>query len=103
MDSAAYNQQQRGSVRISDLVVEPGREEHIAHHHVAIVEAEDVVFGTPYIRKERQGYLRLIGQTAAGRYLTVFIAPRGGEAYGLVTARDATIRERRQYQAHRRR
>jgi uncharacterized DUF497 family protein len=90
-------------VRFRDLVVAPGREEHIARHHVTIGEAEEVVFGTPYIRRDRQGYLRVIGQTAAGRYVTVIVARRGDDVYTLVTPRDADEAERRLYRAHRRR
>ncbi len=62
----------------------------------------EVVSSNVFARRTRQGYLRLIGQTVAGRYLTVFVAPRGGGEYGLATARDATLPERRQYQQHRR-
>ncbi len=88
-------------MKIYDLIVEPGREEHIARHHVDVEEVEEVIEGSPFVRRARQGYLRLIGQTSAGRYLTVFIAPRGGGVYGLVTARDTTSVERREYQKHR--
>lgn len=88
-------------MRIYDLIVDPGREEHIARHFVTVEEVEDVVFGVPFVRRARQGYFRLLGQTEAGRYLAVFIAPRGRGVYGLVTARDATVAERRQYQARR--
>jgi hypothetical protein len=34
-------------VRIYELIIEPGREEHIARHHVSVAEVEEVVFGTP--------------------------------------------------------
>ncbi|GAH52886.1 unnamed protein product, partial [marine sediment metagenome] len=60
-----------------------------------------ISFGSPSVRRAKQGYFRLIGQTAAGRYLTVFVASRGRGVYGLVTARNATATERRQYQAQR--
>ena len=83
------------------LVVDPGREEHIARHHVTVEEVEEVLSANPFVRKVRQGYLRLIGQTDAGRYLTVFVAPREGQVYGLASARDATVAERRTYQDHR--
>ncbi len=55
----------------------------------------------PFVRRTRQQRLRLIGQTAAGRYLTIFLGPRGGGVFGLITARDATDAERRVYQEHR--
>lgn len=84
-------------MRIYELIVEPGREEHIARHHVSVAEVEEVVFGTPFIRKTRQGRYAIIGRTQAGRYLTVFVAPREKGVYGLVTARDADDAERRAY------
>ncbi len=90
------------SMRIYGLIVEPGREEHISQHQVTVAEVEEVVFGHPFVRKTRQGRFHLIGQTDAGRYLTVFLAPRGNRVYGLVTARDADASERRAYRQHRR-
>jgi uncharacterized DUF497 family protein len=87
-------------VKIYGLVIEPGREEHIARHQVSIEEVEEVIFGVPFIRKTRQGRYIVIGQTEAGRYLAVFVAPRGRGAYGLVTARDADDVERRAYRQH---
>jgi uncharacterized DUF497 family protein len=84
-------------VRIYELVIDPGREEHIARHQVSVIEAEEVIFGAPFIRKARQGRYHIIGQTEAGRYITVFVAPSGRGVYGLVTARDADGAERKAY------
>jgi uncharacterized protein len=84
-------------VKIYELIIEPGREEHIARHHVSIAEVEEVIFGVPFIRKARQERYSIIGRTHAGRYLAVFVAPRGQGVYGLVTARDADDAERRAY------
>ena len=88
-------------MRIYQLVFESGREEHIARHNVRLDEVEDVALGQPFIRRARQGYLRLIGQTESGRYLTVFVVRRGSGVYSLVTARDATPGERREYERFR--
>jgi uncharacterized DUF497 family protein len=87
-------------VRIYQLVIELGREEHIARHQVSIAEVEEVIFGVPFIRKARLGRYHIIGQTEVGRYLAVFVAPRGQGVYGLVTARDADDAERRAYLRH---
>ena len=84
-------------VRIYELVIEPGREEHIARHQVSVEEVEEVIFGEPYIRRARLERYYIIGQTEAGRYLAVFVAPRGRGVYGLVTARDADDAERRAF------
>ena len=88
-------------MRIYELIIEPGREEHIARHQVNVEEVEEVIFGVPFIRKARQGRYHIIGQTEAGRYLSVFVAPRGNGIYGLVTARDADDAECRAYLRHR--
>ncbi len=77
-------------MRIYQLIVEPGREEHIARHHVSVAQADEIVFGNPIVTRTRQGRIRLIGQTDAGRYLTVIVASRERGVYGLVTARDAS-------------
>ena len=87
-------------MKIYELVVESGREEHIARHHVSVAEVEEVIFGVPFIRKTKQGRYHIIGQTEAGRYLTVFVAPRGRGVYGLVTARDADDAERTAFRRH---
>ena len=89
-------------MRIDELVAEPEREEHIAEHNVSIEEAEEVAYGEHFATRAKHRYYRLIGQTSGGRYLTVFVAPRGESIFSLVTARDATQRERQAYQAHRR-
>ncbi|HLV98345.1 MAG TPA: hypothetical protein VKT82_06665 [Ktedonobacterales bacterium] len=89
-------------MQIYELVISPEREEHIAAHHVKATEVEEVVFGRPYTSRARDQRYRLIGQTEAERYLTVFLAPKGHNVYGLVTARDATQSERRLYQERRR-
>ena len=88
-------------MRIYELIIEPERVDHIARHHVSVEEVEEVIFGTPFIRKARQERYHIIGQTDAGRYLTVFVAPWGKGIYGLVTARDADDAERRAYLRHR--
>lgn len=64
-------------MRVYELVIEPGREEHISRHHITVDEVEEVVFSNPFITRTREQRFRLIGQTAAGRYLTVIVAARG--------------------------
>ena len=91
-------------MRIDRVVFEPDREDHIARHGVTLDEVDEVVFGTSLIYRERQGYYRVTGQTFAGRYLSVFLGPRDEPGvFGLVTARDATDAERRQFREQRRR
>lgn len=89
---------------IYELIVSPGRAEHIARHHVSVAEAEEVAFGQSIIYRLRQRRYGLLGRTNAGRYLVVIVAPRREPGvYGLVTARDADQAERRRYHRTRRR
>jgi uncharacterized DUF497 family protein len=82
---------------INELIVDPGREEHIADHHVTAREAREVALGHHTTFRTRQDRYGLIGQTDAGRYLTVIVTARGGGVYALITARDADAAERRRY------
>ena len=88
---------------IISLVVEPGREAHIARHGVRLAEVDEVVFGSPFPTRTREGRRRLIGQTQGGRYLTVIVVSLGYGVYALIAARDADDAERRRHLAWRRR
>jgi uncharacterized DUF497 family protein len=91
-------------VRVDRVVAEPDREDHIARHGVTLDEVDEIVFGEPLIYRERHGYYRVTGQTSGGRYLSVFLGPRDEYGvFGLVTARDASTAERRQFRAQQRR
>ena len=89
-------------MRFTDLIVTWEREEHIAYHHVTVAEVRDIVFGVHHATRARERKYRLIGQTEAGRYLTVMVGLRDAGVCSLVTARDADDPERRLYRAHRR-
>lgn len=86
---------------IRELIVEPDREEHIARHNVTLSEVEEVAFGTYFPRRAKGGWYLVIGQTDAGRYLSIVVAPRGPGIYALVTAREAEPGERQGYHRHR--
>ncbi len=83
-----------------ELVWEDDREEHIARHGVKLEEVLEVVQSRHFQRRVARGKLRLIGLTRSGRYLTVFVGQRTAGEYGLITARDATKRERGEYGRH---
>ncbi|MDO8638762.1 MAG: BrnT family toxin [Candidatus Daviesbacteria bacterium] len=69
--------------------------EHIARHNVEPEEVEEVCKSKNLFNKWKNKTYRVIGQTEDGRYLTIFLAPRIGQSYYPVTARDATERERK--------
>src|SRR5439155_19186429 len=61
------------AVSIDDFVVEAGREDHIARHGVSLAEVEEVTLGQHAAYRVRDDRYGLIGQTEAGRYLTVIV------------------------------
>jgi uncharacterized protein len=89
---------------IREMLISPLTEEHIwTKHHVTPEEAEEACFSNPWVLRGREGSYVIYGQTEAGRYLAVFLYPRGEGVFSLATARDMDQAERRIYQAHRRR
>ena len=75
-------------------------EEHIARHGVDRYEVEEVARNAPHVTRGRGGTYRMIGQTDGGRFLTVYVVPRGDGDYYVVTARDAMPNERRTFRRH---
>jgi uncharacterized DUF497 family protein len=73
-------------------------------HRVSVDEIDEILFesatGELTIRRGREDTYYVYGQTVVGRYLWVCIAASRSEpnAWSLVTARDMTESERRQYQ-----
>lgn len=82
--------------RIRELFVSPEQEEHIwIKHRVTPDEVEQVCQECRLALRGRDGSYALYGQTEAGRYLVVFIYPRGRGVFALATAREMTDTERR--------
>lgn len=87
-------------VVIEHLVIEPDRAEHIARHNVTIDEVYQVLSGDYVILKGKLDRWRVIGETAAGRQLTIIVGERvQANTFGLVTARGLHPDERRFYQS----
>jgi uncharacterized DUF497 family protein len=85
-------------VRIHELLVSPRQEEHIwAKHRVTVDEVDDICLGPHWALRGREHSLAVFGQTTAGRYLVVFLYPRGAGVWSLATARNMTSSERRRY------
>lgn len=72
-------------------------------HHVSKDEVEEVFGATPrfsFIAKgdvTGQNLYRALGQTDAGRYLTVLFIQKRADLALVISARDMTRRERRRY------
>lgn len=82
--------------RIRELVISEQQEEHIwVKHQVSIEEVDQACESAYLVLRGRDGSYAIYGQTAAGRYLALFIYPRGNNIYSLATARDLADSERR--------
>jgi uncharacterized DUF497 family protein len=84
-------------VRITHIVWDDWNIDHIARHGVTPEDVEEVLDSSFFITKGRDNTFRVIGQTYGGRYLTVYLATRGGGGFYVVTARDASTSERNSF------
>jgi uncharacterized protein len=85
--------------RIREIYISAFVEMHIwTKHRVAPEEVEEVCFSDPLVIGGRDKSYAVYGQTDAGRYLIVFLFPRGQGVFRLATAREMDERERRRYQ-----
>ena len=72
-------------------------------HHVTPTEVEEILSNRPRIRKMNKGRFRgedvyrALGQTRAGRYLTVFFIYKQTKEALILSARDMDQKERRSY------
>ena len=87
-----------GFIWLEDIVEKLWRK-----HHVDENEVEQVFDNSPHIRFVENGYREgenvyaALGQTNGGRYLIVFFVYKSSKQALIVSARDMTISERRQY------
>jgi hypothetical protein len=85
--------------RIHELVISPEQEDHIwVKHHVTADEVDEVCQAARLVLRGRDDSYAVYGQTAAGRYLVLFMYPRGHGVFNLATARDVEQSERRRIQ-----
>ncbi|MCK4476376.1 MAG: hypothetical protein KAU16_06580 [Methanophagales archaeon] len=84
-------------IYIRELLWNDWNIDHIARHNVSPHEVEEVCYSNPSVSRARNKTLRIIGQTYSGRFLTIFLAPRGKGSYFVVTTREATEAERRRF------
>ena len=75
--------------------------EHIARHGVDPDEAEAILDNHPLLLRSADGKYLAYGQTDEGRYLLVVFVRKSGPTVRVITARDLTDGEKKQY--HRRR
>ena len=72
-------------------------------HHVSPEEVMAVLFANPLCRKIQKGHVpgedlyAALGQTDAGRYLSIFFIYKSTREALILSARDMDAKERRQY------
>lgn len=83
---------------VKKLIIEAGREEHIAKHDIKLTEILEIISGDyVYIQGKFDRWL-LIGKTKKERFLTIVIGERSEKnTYGLVTTRPSRKEERSFY------
>ena len=73
-------------------------------HQVLPEEVEDVLKSQPRYRRIARGHVRgedvygVLGQTSAGRYLSIFFIRKSNNAALVISAREMDAKERRQYE-----
>lgn len=84
-------------MKISKLVWDEWNIDHISRHNVEPDEVEEVCEGKNLFKKWQNRTYRVIGQAENGRYITIFLAPRPGNSYYPITARNSTDKERKSF------
>ena len=84
---------------IREVIISPEQEEHIwVKHKVTPEEVEEVCFSDPLAIRGRDRSYAICGRTEAGRYLIVFLYPKGQGVFSLASARGMNEAERQPYQ-----
>jgi uncharacterized protein len=86
-------------LNVNRLIWDSWNVAHIARHDVTPDEVEEACHGDPVVLESYGGRLVLVGPTMAGKLLAAVFAPEGEDTYYVVTARSASRKERRYYQA----
>ena len=82
------------SLEIDDHILEKVE----GSHDIRFEEVEDVCLSEHHhVRRGREGFYKVFGQTAAGRYILVVLAYKGRGDWKVATARPMTDTEKRLY------
>ena len=86
-------------LRIEALEIDdPILEKIESKHGISFTEVEEACLSDKrHIRRGREGLYKVFSQTIAGLYILVVLVDLGGGNWKVVTAREMTDRERRQY------
>ena len=84
-------------VEVSQVAWDEWNDAHVGRHGVTRDEVEDVCYGDHVARDARSGPQMLIGVAKSGRLISIVLAMRAPGIYYVVTARPASVFERRIY------
>jgi len=86
-------------LRIESLEIDDHILEKIERDHdIRFEEVEEVCLSEQrHVRRGREGFYKVFGQTAVGRYILVVLANKGGGDWKVATARLMTDTEKRLY------
>jgi uncharacterized protein len=87
-------------LKIDWLIWDDWNRDHIAQHQVAQQEVEELIEGPCLRRKTRSGCYMVYGRSYAGRYLTAVVSPRNEGSVYVVTAREMTSTEKKDFRRH---
>jgi len=86
------------SIRVREFEWDEGnRNKNLIKHNVTDEEAEEVFFNRAKYTKTYGDRYKLLGVTNSGRYLTVIFALKKHGVVRIISARDMTDKERRNY------
>ena len=85
---------------VRQLIWDAWNTAHIARHNITPEEVEEICQSNPKAEEANKGRFRVTGITSKGRIISAFFDPEPAEGvYYTVTARDASKKERRAYEA----
>lgn len=82
-------------IKIRKLIWDDWNVEHIKEHKVSVDEVEEVCQKAEKSLKTYQRRLIVLGKTKKKRFLTIVLTPKTKNKYYVVTARDASRKERK--------
>lgn len=85
-------------IKINRVIWEDWNINHIAKHKVTQAEVEEVLHNKFIVRPTYRDRLLLIGKTENGRLISTVVHEDDKDTYYIITSRDATVSETRDYE-----
>jgi uncharacterized DUF497 family protein len=85
------------TIHVNDLIWDEFNTDHIGKHDVSIQEVIEACGRIVHTEKTKFNRLLMVGITDNKRILSMVLSNKNGDCYYLVTARDASKKERKIY------